>query len=106
MSRPVTPIDLWRTGLELWHLGSETHMVVTMRMLGMMGVWSVSPRENERMVSEKLPAFTKAAVAASQSAFRGDRPDEILNAAIHPLRGRTHANSRRLSRRGLRKEGK
>ncbi|MHC0053985.1 antifreeze protein [Actibacterium sp. D379-3] len=96
------PIDLWRTGLELWHLSLEAQMVVTMRVMGMAGIWSVTPNETQRMFGEKLPAFIDAALAAHNSASRGERPDQILVAAIRPIRGETYANSRRLARRGVR----
>ncbi|MDY6858895.1 MAG: antifreeze protein [Pseudomonadota bacterium] len=102
MVNSPSPLDLWRVQLELWHLSIEAQMVVTMRLLGMAGVWSVTPSETERMFGEKLPAFTNAAFAASRSAWKGERPDQILVAAIRPIRGKTYANSRRLSRRGLR----
>ena len=102
MNKHPSPIELWQMSLQLWHLTVETQMVVGMRVMGMAGVWSVTPYENRRMVGEKIPAFSNAAIAAGRSAMRGERPDQILSAAIRPIRGQTYANSRRLSRRGVR----
>lgn len=96
----ASPMDLWQAGVQLTMLGIETQMVIAYRLLGMSGVWAVAPSENERMVSEKAPAFAHAANAAMRAAASGKRPDEVLTAAVKPLRSRTKSNVRRLSRRG------
>ncbi|MBM1813884.1 antifreeze protein [Sulfitobacter pseudonitzschiae] len=78
----------------------ETASVMTMRMMGMAGLWSVTKSENERMVSEKSSAFLDSAAAASVATMTGKRPDEVMNAALRPLRRKTRANARRLGKRG------
>ncbi|GFE64015.1 antifreeze protein [Litoreibacter roseus] len=101
MGKYASPLDLWRTGMEVSMLVAETQAVMTLRMMGMAGVWSVTPSENSRMVSEKLPAFAKSATAAGTAIMTGKRPDQVMSAAVKPLRSKTRANSRRLAKRGL-----
>lgn len=101
-SRAVDPLAAARAGWTLAMLGWETQAVMTMRLLGMAGAWSVLPTENARMVSEKAPAFADAAQAATRAAMGGARPEAIAEAWAGPLRRRTSANARRLSLRGPR----
>ena len=98
--RPMDPFALARTGMGFTMLAWETQLVMTMRIMGMAGLWSVVPTENARMVSEKAPAFAEAARAAGAAAIAGHRPDEVAAAWARPLRRRTSANARRLTRRG------
>jgi hypothetical protein len=101
MSQFPKPIDLLSTGLEAWHLVAETHQVVAYRLMGLAGFWSVLPTENSRMVREKGPAFAKSAKNAMAAASKGQRPDQVMMAAIKPLRKKTTANAKRLSKRGM-----
>lgn len=96
MARNASPFDMWRGGIELTNLLVETQMVMAYRTLGMIGLWSVAPGENQRMVAEKAPAFAEAALAASRAAMAGRRPDEIVGAWMRPLRRKTRSNMRRL----------
>lgn len=98
--RMVTPYDLFRTGSEIALMAVEAQSVIALRLMGLSGLWSVTPRESLRMVSEKGPAFRDASMAAVAAAMGGKRPDEIVDAAVKPLRRKTRANVRRLSRRG------
>ena len=103
MARNTTPIDLWSAGLQVGQMLVETQLVVAYRLMGMAGLWAVAAGENERMVSEKAPAFAEAAWAASHAAMVGKRPDEVMGAWVRPLRRRTRINARRLGRRGWRR---
>ncbi len=96
------PFDLWIAQFELMKLTYEVQMVVSMRVLGMAGLWSVAPSENKRMVTEKMDAFTKAAAAVGAATMRGARPDQVVMAAVTPLRAKTKSNTKRLARRGPR----
>ena len=96
------PFAVVRAGWTLAMLGWETQAVMTMRILGMAGAWSVLPTENARMMSEKAPAFADAAQAATRAAMGGARPEAVAEAWAAPLRRRTSANARRLSMRGPR----
>ena len=100
--QPADPFALMRSSTSLAMLAWETQMVIAMRLMGMAGLWSVVPSENDRMVSEKGPAFLEAAQSASRAAIAGCRPDQVVVAWARPLRQRTRANARRLSKRGPR----
>ncbi|WP_417206091.1 antifreeze protein [Antarctobacter sp.] len=78
-------------------MSAEAQAVITMRLLGMAGLWSVTPDETTRMVREKLEHFPRAFHAASRAAIEGGDP---LAAAIGPLHRQTRANAKRLARRG------
>lgn len=93
---------MWHTGVQVMMLGIETQTVIAYRMLGLAGLWGVSPKENHRMISEKPPAFARSANDAMKAALTGKRPDEVVSAAVKPLRRRTKSNVRRLSRTGPR----
>lgn len=87
-------------GLEMMHLAGETQSIMAMRLLGMSGLWNVTDTESTRMVAEKPAAFARSAEAAIKAAMGGQRPDQVMAAAVEPLRSKTRANVARLSRRG------
>lgn len=99
----ASPMDYWANALQVGYVVAETQVVVTLRLLGMAGVWSVTPAEDSRMISEKVYALTKAATDVSRVVMRGGAPNEIAAAAIRPIRQKTRANARRLGKRGLKK---
>ena len=103
MHSQATPMDLWKGGLEIGFLMFETQLVMTYRLMGMAGLWSVTKLENRRMVDEKGPAFLEASVSATRAVMEGRRPDEVLGAWVRPLRLKTRKNARRLGRRGPRR---
>ena len=84
-------------------MAAEAQAIVSMRMLGMAGVWSVPPSEKTHMVSEKLKAMTKSNGNAMAAVLLGCTPDDVFAAAIKPYRQQTRANNRRLTRRGLKR---
>lgn len=92
------PFAAWRTGVALWSLAAEAQSVVTLRMLGMAGVLKAHPREGHTMLAEKGPAFARAAMAAGAAAAKGEGPEAVVAAAIRPLKRRTGANLRRLTK--------
>jgi glucose dehydrogenase len=92
------PFGPWRTGLAYWTMMSEAQTVVALRVLGMWGVLPASKRENHTMSAEKAPAFARAALAAGTAAAQGKSPDAVLQAAIRPIRRRTSANVKRLTK--------
>ena len=79
MKRSASPLDLLFTANRMWWLAAETNAVMTMRMLGMGGMWNVTKGEDARMWSEKPLAFQKSAAAATAAMMSGKRPDEIMN---------------------------
>lgn len=97
-----TPVHYWANALQVGYLMAEAQAVITMRMMGMAGVWSVTPAEDGRMISEKVYAMTKATTDSAKVAMRGGTADQIAAAAIKPIRRKTRANAKRLGKRGLR----
>ena len=100
MARSATPLELFKTNLEVGMMLAEAQSVIAMRMMGWGGLWSVTKSENNRMVSEKTEAITKSIQNATLAAMTGKRPDEIVNAAVKPLRQKTRSNVARLGKRG------
>ena len=83
-------------------LGAEAQAVIAMRLMGLSGFWRVAPDESSRMVMEKPASFAAATSAAMAAATAGKRADKVMAAAITPLRKKTSANARRLSKGGIR----
>ena len=100
MARNATPLELFKTQMEVGMMLAEAQGVIAMRMMGWGGLWSVTKSENARMVSEKTEAITRSMQNATLAAMTGKRPDEIVNAAVKPLRQKTRANVARLGKRG------
>lgn len=98
MTKGATPFD---NAIELSMMMIEAQSVIQMRLMGMMGLWSVSPQENSRMVTEKLEAMMQATNDAGEATLRGGSADEITAAAIAPMRNATRANSERLGKSGM-----
>lgn len=101
--RTITPLDFTRTWMELARIGFETQAVMTMRLLGMAGIWPVAGNETARMISEKAPAFAAAWAAGAKAAARGALPHQVIDASVRPLGVRTRSNNRRLVRRAYRR---
>ena len=76
----------------------EAQAVVAFRVFGMMGLWPVAASENDRMVSEKMPAFLAASQAATLAAMTGKSPDKIMAAWLKPIGSKTRSNQKRLSK--------
>lgn len=94
--------DFCHLAFESLMLGAETQAVIAMRLMGLSGFWRVAPDEHSRMVLEKPVSFAAATSAAVAAASAGQRADKIIVAAIDPLRDKTSANMRRLSKSGPR----
>ena len=103
MARIPTVFDYWGNAVQVGLVMAEAQAVIAMRVMGMMGVWSVPRSEDRRMVSEKVWAVTKAMTDASRASLSGAGPDAVAAAAITPIRRTTRANARRLGKRGLKK---
>lgn len=94
----ATPLGLWLAGIGTAHMLVEAQTTITLRLLGMAGLWPVSRTEGQRMLTEKPGAFVESAGAAITAAMTGKRPDQVMAAALKPIRKKTRANSRRLSK--------
>lgn len=95
-----TPFQMMSLSFRTATMLTEAQMVIGMRMLGMAGLWRISPSENSRMVNEKLSAVQESAAAATRAALLGKPPAVIADHALKPIRRRTSANAKRLARRG------
>lgn len=97
------PMSYIGNAFQVGFMMAEANSVIAMRTLGMMGIWSVTPSEDGRMISEKVHAMAKAQSDATRVAMNGGSFDEIAAAAIKPIRNKTRANAKRLGKRGLKK---
>ena len=100
MRRSVTPLDLWMLGLTSATIAVEANMVVAMRIMGLMGGWTLPAGERTRMMAEKQAAMTEAGLGAASAVARGASPVAVARAAAAPVRRRTKANVKRLARLG------
>ncbi|MEM9349389.1 MAG: antifreeze protein [Pseudomonadota bacterium] len=102
--RPLKdPYAIAWTSIRLANLWVETQMVVAYRVLGMVGIWSVTEAEKRRMIEEKTPAFVESATAASIAILRARNPADIMEAAMQPIERKAKSNRRRLAKRGFAK---
>jgi len=100
MTRQNEPFSFFANAVEMGQMMAEANAVITMRTLGMAGLWSVPPSEDHRMISEKVEAVTRSMNEATKSMMNGDSADQITAAALKPLRQKTRANAKRLTKRG------
>ena len=103
MAKIITPMDYWVNAMQMGWVMAEAQGVIAMRIMGAMGVWSVPKTENSRMLNEKVFAFLKGGTDASLAALAGKSPDVVAALAIKPIRQKTRANHRRLTKRGLKR---
>lgn len=94
----VTPLQFWSLSLQTGAMLAEAQTVVALRLWGMVGLWPTRPVETSLMLAEKWPAFVQSAGAAGAAAMKGHGPHRIAEEALRPIRRKTRANSRRLSR--------
>ena len=83
--------------MALW---ADASMVISMRMLGLAGFWTMRPAEALAMVVEKPIALNDAALAGARAAWHGQRPDQIASATLKPLARKTRSNRKRLTKAG------
>lgn len=94
---PSTPLAYWSSGLAAWRMLTEAQTVIGLRMAGMAGLWTMTPGETTRMITEKQTAFALSASGAALAAASGEPPERILDAAVRPLGRATRANAKRLA---------
>ena len=100
MKRIGTPADAMRLAVQSTMMAAEANMVIAMRMMGMGGMWRVTPAENARMVKEKTDAAIASGAAMTRAVMAGHSPAKVALAAMKPLRAKTRANATRLAKRG------
>ncbi|MEM1389066.1 MAG: antifreeze protein [Pseudomonadota bacterium] len=102
MSPFLLPFAAAKTGMRGLETLFEAQAVMTMRLWGLAGLWSVPRAETIAMLAEKPVVLGRAQTAATQAALAGKRPDQVADAWLKPIARRTRANRRRLVRRGPR----
>ena len=98
--------EAMRLALQSGMMLAEANMVIVMRVMGMGGMWRVSPAENARMVQEKTDAAVASGAAMSRAIMAGQSPAKLALAGMKPVRDKTRANASRLAKRGLGKPTK
>lgn len=99
--KPVTnTAELIRLTMQTSMMMVEAQMVIAMRLMGMAGGWKVGRGENRRMVAEKSTAMVASTVAAGRALASGASAQGVALAALKPIRAKTRANARRLTRSG------
>lgn len=94
----VTPFQFAQLAQETGEMLAEAQMVITMRVFGMAGLRDMAPTETTRMVQEKAEAMLQATTAASMAMLAGAGAATVALEALKPVRRRTRANLRRLSK--------
>ncbi|MEH7830243.1 hypothetical protein [Gemmobacter denitrificans] len=98
----VTPAQALRLSLEAGQMVSEAQIVIAMRLWGMAGLWNTRPDETVRMVQEKVEAMAQSSIDAGHAMMTGKGVAGIAMAAMKPVRQKTSANVRRLTKAGSR----
>lgn len=93
-----SPMAIWKSGFDAWRMLTEAQTVVTLRMMGMAGFWTLAEGETTRMFTEKQQAFAQSALDGAVAAMRGQPPERVLAAYVQPLGRKTSANALRLGR--------
>ena len=93
-----TVFDMLRPSILMGQMMLEAQIVISLRLMGMAGVLPVAKGEHRRMVDEKTKAAQEAGFAAARSLMTGAALPAVAVAAMTPVRRRTRANVRRLTK--------
>lgn len=96
----LSPAEAMRLSIRTAMMMTEAQLVISMRILGMMGMWNIRPTENAKMVSEKIATAQKAGLAMQKTMLRGGSPAQVASAGLSPVARKTQSNVKRLARRG------
>ncbi|WP_145962926.1 hypothetical protein [Mangrovicoccus ximenensis] len=64
----VTPMDMWRNGMELWLRSAEAQMDMTMKMMSACTAWDIGLTAARQLREEAAKPAPKAKVAAAKPA--------------------------------------
>lgn len=92
--------DMADTWVAVTRLMADTQCVLTMRLLGLSGVWSLPEGESQAMVGEKVPVFTEAALSGTFAMMSGRSPHKVFRETLKPISSKASANRERLEDRG------
>jgi uncharacterized membrane protein len=96
----TTPSEAMRLAMQSGMMLAEANMVIAMRLMGMGGMWRVTPAETARMVKEKTDAAVASGQAMGRAMAAGHGPAKVALAGLKPVRAKTRANASRLAKRG------
>jgi hypothetical protein len=88
--------DLWDNWYEAMRFTCEAQGVIAARLMLFASGAPNATEEAERMISEKVVAFSNAAIAAEQALAHGLGIYAAAERAYEPLKRCVHANSDRL----------
>jgi len=88
---------LIRLSLQWSRIVLESQSIIALRMMGISGITTAAPGENERMIREKWLALWQSSMGAGLAMARGGNPVSVALAATAPVARKTRANLRRLS---------
>jgi hypothetical protein len=94
------PLAFWRLSMEIGQMTMEAHHIMTHRVLGMAGILPMRSDEPARMITEKHDAMTASGLAVGQAMMAGKSATDVMAAAVKPMRAKTKANAKRLSKPG------
>jgi hypothetical protein len=98
LARTPSLLDYMRPAMMMGQMMVEAQTVIAMRLCGMAGGWQMAPGEHLRMITEKTSAVQEAGLAMARAMGAGAAPHRVAIAGMKPVRRRTKANVRRLSR--------
>lgn len=94
--------DLTQLWWDCTQIATDVPYIITMRVMGLSGVWTVSDNEKKDMFREKAPILTEAIISGTLAAWSGHAPDRIMQATIDPISRKTKDNRARLANAGPR----
>ncbi|MDU9004869.1 antifreeze protein [Sedimentitalea todarodis] len=92
--------EVTETWTSVAQLMADTRWVLTMRLLGLSGAWSMPEGESQTMIGEKIPAFTEAALSGTFAMMSGGSLDRVFRESLEPISSKARANRERLFGRG------
>jgi hypothetical protein len=91
--------NLWRNWIEAGRFAADVQTVIALRMLRLASGGPRAATEANRMVTEKVGAFSAAQAAAAVALTTGQSLDVAARRAAAPIKRHVRANRRRLTRR-------
>jgi hypothetical protein len=90
-------MDVWANLFEVVRFTCEAQGVISARLMLLASGGPDAADEAERMITEKLIAFSQAGIAAEQALADGLDLYEVAERAYAPVRECVHANADRLT---------
>jgi hypothetical protein len=101
--RPSNVFDCLSAAARFCHLGVEAQNVITLRVMGLAGVWNTPIDESWRMMAEKPKTFIASGNEGAAAILAGKSAEKVVSATLEPLQQAARDNRLRLEDRGFRK---